>query len=582
VILTALYDYYQRKPELPRQGLEWKEIPFLIGLRADGSFLQIEDTREGEGRHRTGKVYLVPQAVKKSVNIAANLLWGNVEYVLGVPDKKKLGERINKGKDAEYRDRLKAMHSAFRSAVQALPSTVKRDPSIAAVLAFLSIPDLDAIRADPLWPEVEAGGANLSFKLAGAEVPACSVPVPTDPPEASPAVSGRERICLVTGTPDEVERLHPPIKGVWGAQTSGANIVSFNLQAFTSYGREQGENAPIGHRAAFAYTTALNHLLASPQRIQVGDASTVFWAEKPNPMESLLAQLFEEPPKDDPDRGTRAVRALFASPRSGAGHVDETDPTRFYVLGLAPNAARIAVRFWQVATVGELARRIRQHFEDIRIVHRSHEQEFPSLFRLLVSTAVQGKADNIPPNLGGAVMKAILEGTPYPATLLQAAIRRVRAEREIDHARASVIKACVNRRVRSSGDSQEQEIGMGIDDNPNVGYRLGRLFAVLEKIQEEASPGINATIRDRYYGSASSTPATVFATLMRLKNHHLAKLENRGRAVNLERLISGVLAGVNEFPAHLTLPDQGRFAIGYYHQRHDLFTRHETPEGKDP
>ena len=437
------------------------------------------------------------------------------------------------------------------------------------------------MRADPLWPEVEAGGANLSFKVAGAELPACSTPALTDIPPAGSVPAGPAQTCLITGVADNVERLHAPIKGVWGAQTSGAKIVSFNLKPFTSYGKEQGENAPVGKRAVFAYTTALNHLLASPQRIQVGDASTVFWAEKENPMESLLAQLFEEPPKDDPDRGARAVRALFEAPRSGAGYINDKDPTRFYVLGLAPKR-RIAVRFWHVATVGELAGHIRQHFEDTRIVHRPHEPEFLSLFRLLVSTAVQGKADNLPPNLAGELMRAILTGTPYPEALLQAAVRRLRAEREVGYARASLIRACVNRRARYSGHSQEPEVGMKLDDNPSVGYRLGRLFAVLEKIQEEASPGINTTIRDRYYGSASSTPATVFATLMRLKNHHLAKLENRGRAVNLERLIGGILVGMDQFPAHLSLPDQGRFAIGYYHQRQDLFTRHDTTEGKDP
>ncbi len=581
MILTALYEYYQRKPELPRAGLEWKEIPFLITLRPDGTFLQIEDTREGEGRSQRGRSYLVPQAVKKSVNIAANLLWGNVEYALGMPDKRKLEERRKKGQEAEYISRLAEMHAAFCGAIESLPAAKKKHPDVAPVLGFLARENLHAIILDALWPQVEASGANLSFKVAGVELPVCSMPAVTETVVAEPQSRAPTQICLITGTSDEVQRLHPPLKGVWGAQTSGANIVSFNLRAFTSYGKEQGANAPVGKHAAFAYTTALNHLLASGQRIQVGDASTVFWAAKANPMESLLAQLFEEPPRDDPDTGARAVRDLFEAPRSGAGYIDVNDPTRFYVLGLAPNAARVAVRFWHVGTVGDLARHIRQHFQDIRIVHGPHEPEFLSLLRLLASTAVQGKVDNVPPNLGGAVMTAILAGTPYPDAMLQAAIRRVRAEREVGYARASVLKACLNRIARLSGQSRPSELGMQLDENPNVGYRLGRLFAVLEKIQEEASRGINATIRDRYYGAASSTPASVFATLMRLKNHHIAKLENRGRAVNLERLIGGILVAVDQFPAHLNLSDQGRFAIGYYHQRHDLFTRHDTTEGDE-
>lgn len=582
MILTALYEYYERKPDLPREGLERKEIAFLIALRPDGTFLHIDDTREGQGRQRRGRSYLVPQAVKKSVNIAANLLWGNIEYVLGLPDTKKLEERRKQGKEDSYRKRLADMHAAFRAAIEDLPDSTTANRSVAAVKAFLAVGNLDAVQASPLWPEVAASGANLSFKLAGEELPACSVPAviaAVKDSRATPSAEGQ--VCLITGATDVVERTHPPIKGVRDAQTTGANIVSFNTPAFTSYGKEQGANAPVGRRAAFAYTTALNHLLASPQRIQVGDASTVFWAEKENPMESLLAQLFDEPRKDDPDRGAQAVRALFEGPRTGAGAIDDDDPTRFYVLGLAPNAARIAVRFWHVATVGEIARHIRQHFEDIRIIHRPHEPEFLSLFRLLVSTAVLGKAENIPPNLGGELMRAIIAGTRYPESLLQAAIRRSRAEREVSYARASLIKACLSRKARLAGDPYQQEIGMQLDDNPNVGYRLGRLFAVLEKIQEEASGAINATIRDRYYGSASSTPATVFPTLMRLKNHHLAKLANRGRAVNLERLIGAILGRVEHFPAHLSLSDQGRFAIGYYHQRQDLFTRHSTSEDKD-
>lgn len=346
-----------------------------------------------------------------------------------------------------------------------------------------------------------------------------------------------------------------------------------NLDAFNSYGKSQGANAPVGKPAAFAYTTALNHLLAkgSRQRIQVGDASTVFWAEEAHELESALTDLFGESPKDDPDRGTDALRALYRAVESGRFSVG-SDKTRFYVLGLAPNAARIAVRFWDTAPAIELAQCIRQHFDDLAVARSPRDPEHLSLFRLLAATAVQGKADNIAPNLGGEVMRAILEGLPYPATLLNAAVQRCRAEQQVSYPRAAAIKGWLNRDARRRQLPQEEFSPMLDPDHPSAAYRLGRLFATLEKIQEEASPGLNATIRDRYYGAASSTPVAVFTTLLRLKNHHLGKL-HAGRATQMEKLIGEIMAGVADFPRHLNLPDQGRFALGYYHQRQAFFTR---------
>ncbi|MDP2933048.1 MAG: type I-C CRISPR-associated protein Cas8c/Csd1, partial [bacterium] len=374
---------------------------------------------------------------------------------------------------------------------------------------------------------------------------------------------------------NEMELTHAAIKGVWGAQSSGANIVSFNLDAFKSFGKDQGANAPVGRIAAFAYTTALNYLLGkdSKQRMQVGDASTVFWSEKAMDFEQQIVEFFGESPKDDPDRSVRAVESLFQSVQTGAFLLDQ-GATRFYVLGLAPNASRIAVRFWIVDTVAGMAGKICQHFEDTRIAHGPKDKDTISLFRLLIGTAVQGKAENIPPNLSGDTMRAVLAGLPYPKTLLQAAIRRIRAEHQVTHSRAALIKACINRSTRVSNPEEKEELIVSLDENNiNIGYRLGRLFAVLEKIQQEANPGINATIRDKFYGAASSTPVTVFGNLMRLKNHHLAKLENVGRRVNLEKLISQIIDGIDDFPAHLKLEDQGRFAIGYYHQMQSFFAK---------
>ena len=566
MILHALADYYRRKQadpdpaqRLPAYGFEEKEIPFILEIDSEGRLVQILDTRSGEGKKKTAQRFLVPKAVKKTSGVAANLLWDTAEYVLGID---------TRGKP----ERVAEQHAAFRARIDALPDAVKADPGVAAVLKFLDRIDFDVLAACPAWEEIKTTNPLLSFRLHGDAELICQRPAVTvlagDEPEDEATV-----ICLVSGEQAAPERLHAAIKGVWGAQSSGANIVSFNLDAFNSYGKAQGANAPVGKAAAFAYTTALNHLLAkgSSQRLQVGDASTVFWAEAPHELETALPDLFGESPKDDPDRGADALRALYRAVETGRFAVG-SDDTRFYVLGLAPNAARIAVRFWETAPAIELARRIKRHFDDIAVARSPRDPEHLSLFRLLTATAVQGKADNIPPNLGGEVMRGILEGLPYPATLLNAAVQRCRAEQQVSYPRAAAIKGWLNRDARRRHLPQEEFSPMLDPDHPSAAYRLGRLFATLEKIQEEASPGLNATIRDRYYGAASATPVAVFTTLLRLKNHHLGKL-NPGRATQMEKLIGEIMAGIEDFPRHLNLPDQGRFALGYYHQRQAFFTR---------
>jgi CRISPR-associated protein Csd1 len=568
MILQALKEYYDRKAADPDSqiappGFEWKEIPFILVLSPEGKPVSLDSTYEGTGRDRRAKRYLVPQAEKRASGIAANLLWDNPEYALGAATTGK-PERVSK------------RHSAFKKRVEDLGATTDR--GLIAVRRFLDETD-KAFLLKPFgdsWTQLLKEGAYLSFKLAGetglvAESPAVRAAIQS----ATSDSTGDKGVCLITGEQDSIERLHAAIKGVWGAQPSGANIVSFNLDAFRSFGKDQGSNAPVGKTVAFAYTTALNHLLGrdSKQRMQVGDASTVFWSEKATQFEQQIVDFFSEPPKDDPDRNVRAVESLFRSIQTGAPPGEE-EKTRFYVLGLAPNASRISIRFWIVDTVAGMSEKIRRHFADTRITHGPKDRDYLPLFRLLVSTAAQGKADNIPPNITGDTMRAILEGLAYPQTLLQGAIRRIRAEHEITYPRAALIKACINRATRHNPNNGEKELNMSLDEtNTNIGYRLGRLFAALEKIQQEANPGINATIRDRFYGAASSTPVTVFGNLMRLKNHHLSKLENTGRRVNFERLIGKIMDGITDFPAHLALEDQGRFAIGYYHQMQDFFTK---------
>ncbi len=566
MILQAIERYYDRIPDAPPQGFQYVEIPFIVVLDETGKFMGITDTRTGKAKKKRGRVFLMPRPVKRSSGILPNLLWDNPAYVFGepTPDKKK--------DPARQKRRAQDQHQSFLEKIKKIFPKETRTPEIEAVLKFLET-NKESVKAHPLWEEIITTGGNITFQIQGKDELVCqSEQVKEAVVSLDESEMSDNSICLITGELDIPVRLHASIKGVWGAQSSGANIISFNLSAFSSYGKEQGLNAPVGKRAEFRYTTALNELLKrdSRHRIQVGDATTVFWAEKEHEIEDWFYDIFGTPEGISDAHECEAIRALFKSPETGAPPYIE-DPTRFYVLGLAPNAARIAVRFWYAGTVGEVQRNIIQHFNDLKIVHREGEPEYLSVFKLLVSTAAQGKADNIPPNLSGDLMKAILSGIPYPQTLLSAAVRRIRAERVVSYPRAAIIRAVLARKARYY-NIKGKEVGMPLDrENPNPGYRLGRLFAVLEKIQEEANPGINATIRDRFYGAASSSPAIVFPQLMKLKNHHLSKIPNPGRVVNFEKLIGEILEDLADFPNHLSLEDQGRFAIGYYHQRHDFF-----------
>ena len=570
--LAQLYERRSRDPDparrLPSPGLEDKDIPFVVELRTDGQPVQLRDTRSLDGKKLRAQSFLVPQGIKKTSGVAANLLWDTAEYTLGVSAK---GDS----------PRLTEQAAAFRDRVQALAPHADGDAGLAALQAFLAAPSLDALRTSPHWAEILEANALVSFELQGddgrliCQRPAVQAAIQAFAASQSP---GEQALCLVDGVLRPVARLHGSIKGVWGAQSSGANIVSFNLDAFNSYGKAQGQNAPVGEAAMFAYTTALNALLDrdSRNRVQVGDASTVFWADAPHPFDGdfTLADLFGEP--DNPDKARDAVRALYAAVRSGTLPAEQAD-TRFFVLGLSPNAARISIRFWLPRLrFAELAPRLVQHFDDIRVERRfDSDPETPSLFRLLTSLALQGKADNIPPRLAGEWMRAILEGLPLPAGLLNAAVQRCKAEQDVSYLRACVLKAWLNRRARanpSTSPTFKEALDM---DNTAPAYRLGRLFATLERIQEQAQPGINATIRDRYYGAASTTPVAVFTTLLRLKNAHLKKLSD-SFTTYFEKLIGEILAPldpVNGFPRQLSLPEQGQFALGYYHQRQAFFTK---------
>lgn len=589
MILQALKEYYDRKAADPEGGIAprgWFQgrIDFVIVVNHEGKFERLDCEQTTKNGKRLSHFCLLPyigkQALKHTMSGKdANLLWDNATFVLGLGKngKKKLASFVS-----TIEDRLDDL----------------RDPAVNAVLKFLRDGQRDSATFSPITAHPEYGGeiaegrALLTFQLL-ADTHRFVFLRPAIKARVSEGIEPSEPVgtCMVTGTEKQpIELCHLVIKNLFGAQKD-PNLVSFNLPAFNSFGKDQSANAPVSKAAAFAYTTALNHLTArdSNQKLQLGDATAVFWSKQQTEFEEKINDFFSEPPKDDPDRGTRAVKSLFKAVETGAFVRGEGEST-FFVLGMTPFGPRISVRFWIVETVSGMAGKICRHFEDTRIVHGSGERDTLSLFRLLISTAALGKSENIVPNLSGDMMRAVLGGLPYPVSLLQAAIRRIRAEQSkkdkqtgkplpnVSYPRAALIKACLNRSTHFNNPKQEEELHVSLDKtNTNIGYRLGRLFAALEKIQirkftQNGGKEPNSTIRDRYYGSASGTPVAVFGTLIRLSKHHLSDIENVGERINFEKLLGEIVSGFNDFPAHLGLDDQGRFAIGYYHQIQEFFT----------
>jgi CRISPR-associated protein Csd1 len=600
MILQALNDYYTRA-QLAPPGWELKAIPFFIVLDNAGQVVSV--TSRADKENRRGSSILVPQSeIRSGKNAWAqpNLLWDHYGFVLGEPKRKPNGEIDPSDSVGKASKQLGAFIARVESMALKYPESI----GLAAVSIFYRQGEYKKVFTRPDAAEmVKIAGANMTFRLADAVEPvihesclqnhiSLGIGSEEDGDTSSAVQMG---VCLVTGKVEEIARLHPKVYGVCSKPSPLAAANSKEAPAYSSYGKEQGFIFPIGKPAAFSYATALNHLLRrdSTQRIQVGDASTVFWSEKESEFESAIPDIFGDPPKDDPDRGVRAVQALFSAMQNGKfGGLD--DNNRFHVLGLAPNAARISVRFYHCLPLAELGERIRQHFNDLEMVRGDYDPQYPSFKRMLqavcLSTSSQpfGDIDRLPPNLGGAIVDAVFAGpdVPYPSLWLNAAVGRCRAEQakktqqgkqapNVPYARAAVIKACINRQIRRSSVTPtnhppEKEFLPMLDlTNTNPAYRLGRLFAVLERIQEASAGGpgkLNSTIRDRYYGAASSTPVAVFTTLLRLKNAHLKKL-TVGQSVWFEKLLGEILDSITDFPKHLPLPDQGRFALGYYHQR---------------
>ncbi len=569
--LNAYYDRLQCDPEVDVApfGFSRQKIAFRVVVNLDGSLHAIEDIRDHSGKNPMPLNLIVPGGAKPpGQGINPGFLWDNTAYMLGYkPDDPKP-------------DRTRQSFEAFRDRHLGLEETVK-DPGFSAVCRFLKGWDTGLSQQYPLLTELQSGFGI--FGLRGETQHIHSRPAIQAWWQSQLSLEGdsppKLGQCLVTGSSGPLARLHEPkIKGVLGAQSSGAAIVSFNDRAYESFGRQQGDNSPVSQAAAFQYCTALNHLLrsGSRQRLQIGDATTVFWSEAPSAAESWLPIALESTSADDQALNLQ-LKSILDSVAAGAYPPELGDPeTRFYILGLSPNASRLSIRFWNVSSVGELVRHLHQHFNDLAMVHRDADPDFPPLWLLLRQTARESK--DIPPLLAGAMLRAVLTGARYPELLYTAVLRRIRADRQVSYLRAALLKACLNRESRLGTHPSEKELPVSLDiHRPEPAYQLGRLFAELEKTQEDALPGINDTIKDRYFGAAAATPASVFPRLIRMSQHHLGKLEKGGRNYH-EKRIQEICGRLNEFPSHHTLRDQGLFAIGYYHQRQDIFTKKSIQE----
>lgn len=576
-VLSSLARAYDRLPDASPFGYSAEKIGFCISLNNDGSVAHVSDLRKLSGRRPQPRSMLVPQPVKRTAGIAPNTFWDKTSYVLGVT--------AGDGK------RTAAEHAAFVEHHQALLRETD-DLGLKALLQFLSSWTPDKF-AEPQWQE-DMKDQNVIFALESERLQNIylhdRLTAQTLWAAAGVDDGQEDQICLVTGAAGSVARLHPSIKGVWGAQSSGAALVSFNLDAFTSYGHEQGDNAPVSEDAAFRYTTALNRFLEkdSGHRLQIGDASTVFWAdasdlETADLAEGLFTGYFDTDPTEEEADTVENIGVLLERIRKGEQVMDlgiELDEEiRFFVLGLAPNAARLSVRFYLEDSFGGITRHYQSFVADMRI-EPPPRGGYPPLWRYLSETAVLGKRENVPPNLAGEWMRSILSGTHYPLSLLSAVLTRIRADGAINALRAGILKAILVRNFK-------REVPVALDPEfDNRGYLLGRLFAAYENAQTAAlGTKVNATIKDKFYGAASAQPRKVFALLQSGSANHLSKVgkQSPGRRVNLEKLISSIMDKMtpdeDPFPASLAAEEQALFGLGYYHQRNQFFKKPtETPD----
>ena len=556
MILRALYDYYNRCDNLPAKGMEEKEIGFLLVLSPEGRFLRFEDCRLGKDRAR---IYLVKKHVGRSSAAIANYLYDNSAYVLGYSDK-------TNGKEQLYFD-------TFKEKVETIAKVFPDNKDIYAIQAFYKNSRdaiIQTVSQDVLWKDIRKNlskkYSTFSFRIQG------DLKIVAEKKEIlqlEECDSSDAKFCLVSG------KYGVPVDTTTATMIPGsqaiAKLVAFQVNSgYDSYGKTKCGNAPISEEAEFAYTTALNSMLQKDSRnkFMLGNRTFVFWASSKNEAaleaENSLFELlgYSEEVKDDPNANIMKARKVFESIYSGLLKTELDD--RFYILGLAPNSARIAVVYWSETTLKDFAGKILNHFNYMEIHDtRKDKKPYMGIREIISSVTLGGKMSDVTPNLPEAVVKSIFQGLPYPQTLYSACVRRIRAEQKLTITRAAIIKAYLN---RQSNNNKKIDIMLDKDNN-NQGYLCGRLFAVLENLQFAANG--QDSIRSSYMNAASTTPSTVFSTILKLSNNHYGKLakDKKGLANFFDNQKKEIMAMLQEFPDTLELKDQGRFFLGYYHQK---------------
>ena len=607
MILQSLDRYYYRllseedgsgKPKVPCYGYSDEYISCILVLNASGQILDYIPHLTSDKNPQPKRMF-VPQSFKRTSGLRPFFLWDKTDYILGIDKDRKIKDKNFK----IFRDsHLSLLKNKKNIGLQALckflqnwqPKDFSSLPfDITELLGGNVVFKLDGQKGmlheqsdmQTLWDNCLK--ARYADEWFGFQSDASVKPTKTTKKNKYKDSVKEYGICLVSGEEHPIARTHLlPIKGVQGGQSSGCSIVSFNNNSFTSLNKEQGANSPISEYSSFNYTTTLNYLLRRENNhsFTIGDASTVFWAEAPDDSsaEAEEAFFFDMMTVTDGEENQKVFDILQQIAKGRP--LKEIAPnlhadTRFYILGLAPNASRISIRFWLNTTFGQLAQNLSDHWQDLAI-DPCPWQTPPSIWRLLIQTAPLGKTENISPVLAGEMTRAVINGTLYPMSLLSQLLARIRTDGDANGLRIAMIKAILARKFRKGLIKEGVPMSLN-NESPNRAYVLGRLFAVLERIQYQALGELNAGIADRYYGSASAVPFSVFPRLLSGAKHHLSRLrkDKAGMAVNLDKDLGEIIAKLPEtFPRHLSIDEQGRFAIGYYHQKQSYFAKKETAE----
>ena len=565
--LVKLYEDLAAQGKIARPGWSPVQVSWALCLDAGGRLIQVIPLLEGQKNGgSTAQSMELPTPVARSVNIDSNFLWDHSGYLLGIDAK---------GKPERSRQCFDACRRLHEQVLDGVDSPISR-----AILAYFSQWQPARAAEHPALSdclEEVRKGANLVFRVEGRFAQEDAAIRAAWQNHYDSGGDGPDMQCLVTGQMGPVARLHPAVKGVRGAQSSGASLVSFNAPAFCSYGREQSLNAPTGKYAAFAYTAALNHLLSDRAHVQrLGDTTVVFWAAGADPAYQAFsaAALFGGPPPAGLEEATlrAALKKLSRMERCAEVPLDPARP--FYILGLSPNAARLSVRFFLRDCFGGFLSHVNAHHARMEIVRPANDPyETISLWALLQETVPQTVRDKSPsPVLAGATARAILSNTDYPAALLNGVMLRIRADRKITRGRAAILKAYYLKNPHTECPKEVLTVSLN-ETSSIVPYNLGRLFSVLEAIQQAANPGINTTIKDKYFNSESATPATIFPILNNLAQKHLKKLDT-GLRIHYDRQLGQIKELLGEtLPGRLSLPEQASFDLGYYHQTQKRYSK---------